>query len=170
MANEELLNPGLWSDTLEPMRQDNWILEFPDINGNQIPAYTCVTAGRPKQSTDEVEINFLNNTSYYKGKTKWETLDVTLRTPIDAALALRVMEWLQLQHDDETGIDGYKSEYAKTVTLKMLSPYGTTIEEWTLIRTWVPSSDLGSLDYSSADPVEVSLTLRFDRAKLVRSV
>ena len=70
MANEELLNPGKWSDNLQPMRQDNWFLEFPDINGNSIPAYTCMTAGRPKLSNEEVEVPFMNNTAYFKGKSK----------------------------------------------------------------------------------------------------
>jgi|MGYP003958241799 hypothetical protein len=166
MANEDLLNPGKWSDNLQPMRQDNWFLEFPDVNGNQIPAYTCMSAGRPKLSNEEVEIPFMNNTAYFKGKSKWETLDIVLRTPISEALALRVMEWIMLHHDAESGVDGYKSEYAKDITLKLTSPLGTTIESWRLHQCWITNSDFGSLDMSSADAVEISLTLRFDYAVL----
>ena len=71
-----------------------------------------------------------------------------------------------LHHDAQTGVDGYKSEYAKDITLKLVSPLGTTIESWRLHQCWIANSDWGDLSMDSADPVEINLTLRFDYAVL----
>ena len=138
------------------------MLEFPDINGQQWPSYTCQTAGRPKMSNEKTEIKVVNNTAYFKGSSTWDTIDVTLLDPISEPSSRRVYEWLLLHHNSKTGVDGYKSEYAKDITLKMLSPLGTTIQEWKLHRAWIENADFGDLDYSSSEPLNVSITLAYD--------
>lgn len=152
-----------WSDDLEPIRQDRWILELDAVG---IPAYVVKTAGRPKVTSEETEISFVNNTAYFKGKTKWDTIDITLLNPISPSSAKKVYEWLLLCHQQKEGIDGYKSEYAKNLKLKLLSPLNTTIESWTLHKAWPNNIDFGSLDMSSGEPVETTMTLRYDYATL----
>lgn len=159
------LNPNKWSDSLQPKTQNRWIL---NIDG--IPTFLIRTTGRPKMTNDEFEMPYINNTSYFKGLSKWETMDITLVDSIETAASKALMDWLLLHHDQATGVDGYKAEYTKNVTLKLISPLGTTIEEWSLKNVWMTNIDLGSLDYTSGDPIEISLTLRFDDAKLTSVV
>lgn len=158
MANERFIG---WQD-YEPKKQDRWILTIDGID-----AWVIRTSGRPKFTNAEVEIPHVNNTRYIKGKTTWESIDITTHDPISPAASRQFMEWALLHHDSATGVDGYKEEYAKDISVKMLSPLGTTIEEWVLHGAWLTNVDFGNLDMSSAEPVEISATIRYDWADLV---
>lgn len=153
--------PLKWSNSLEPKRQDRWIMQ---ING--IDAFNMRTSGRPKVTSDEIEIPFINNTAYFKGKTKWDPIDVTLLDAISPAASKSVVEWLLILHDQKTGVDGYKAEYARNISLSLLSPLNTVVEKWKIHKSWPTNIDFGTLDMASAEPVEISMTLRYDWAEL----
>ena len=48
----------------------------------------------------------------------------------------------------------------------MLGPVGDVVEEWTLKGAWIQTAAFNDLDFSSSDPVEISVTLRYDYAIL----
>ena len=48
----------------------------------------------------------------------------------------------------------------------MLGPVGDIIEKWTLNGTYIQDAAFGDLDFASSDPVEITLTLRYDYAIL----
>jgi hypothetical protein len=49
----------------------------------------------------------------------------------------------------------------------MLDPTGVVIERWILVNAFPTSADFGSVGYGTDGPVEVSMTLKMDRAILV---
>ena len=57
--------------------------------------------------------------------------------------------------------------YKKDVTFNVLGPVGDKVEEWTLKGTYISNATFGDLDWANAtDPVDITLTLRFDYAIL----
>ena len=76
------------------------------------------------------------------------------------------MEWIRLSHESVKGRDGYSDMYKKDITFNLLGPVGDIVEEWILKGTYIESVDFGELDYSSTDPAEITMTLKYDFAIL----
>ena len=131
-----------------------------------IPAFTIKTMQRPQITFDEVTMEHMNVTRYVKGKGRWQTLQCTLYDPIVPSAAQAVMEWVRLGHESVTGRDGYSDFYKKDVTFHVLGPVGDVVEEWTLKGAFIQDATFGDLDFASSDPVEITLTLRYDYAIL----
>jgi hypothetical protein len=146
----------------EPKKQNRFILRFPSPLG--IQEWFVKTASRPKYTSEETEIQFLNTSTFVVGRFTWETIDVTFRDPIGPSAAQAIMEWVRLHSESVTGRQGYAAGYKKDVELELLDPTGVVIEKWILQGTMLTSADFGSLDYSTSDIAEITGTLRFDRA------
>ena len=145
----------------EPKLKNRFIM---DIDG--IPAYTIKTAQRPQITFEEVTLEHMNITRYVKGKGRWQQLQITLYDPIVPSAASAVIEWIRLHHESATGRDGYQDFYKKNINFQVLGPVGDIIEKWTLNGTFIVDASFGDLDFSSSDPVEITLTLRYDYAIL----
>jgi hypothetical protein len=154
-ANDIMFTP------FEPKMKNRFIMQ---IDG--IPAYMIKTANRPQITFDEVELNHMNVKRYVKGKGSWQELAITLYDPVVPSAAQAVMEWVRLSHESVTGRDGYSDFYKKDVNVQVLGPVGDVVEEWTLKGTWIKDANFGDLDFSSGDPTEIQLSLRYDYAIL----
>ena len=154
-ANDVMFTP------FEPKLKNRFIM---NIDG--IPAYVIKTANRPQITFDEVELNHMNVKRFVKGKGTWQTLQITLYDPIVPSAAQAVMEWVRLGHESVTGRDGYSDFYKKDCTFNVLGPVGDVIEEWTLKGAWIQDASFGDLDFGSSDPVDITVTLRYDYAIL----
>ena len=63
-------------------------------------------------------------------------------------------------------IDETYADYKKNVNFQVLGPVGDIVEKWTLYGTYIQDAAFGDLDFSASDPVEITLTLRYDYAIL----
>lgn len=149
----------------EPKKQNRFILRFPSSLG--INEWFVMSASRPKINIVDVEIPFLNTSTYVAGRFTWDAIDVTFKDPIGPSAAQALMEWVRLHAESVTGRMGYAAGYKKNVELEMLDPAGVVIEKWILEGTFLTNVDFGSLDYSSDDIAEITATLRPDRCILV---
>jgi len=131
-----------------------------------IPAYLIKTANRPQITFEEVELNHMNVKRFVKGKGVWDQMEITLYDPVVPSASQAVMEWIRLAHESVTGRDGYSDFYKKELTLQVLGPVGDVVEEWTLKGAWIVTANFGDLDFSSNDPADITLTLRYDYAIL----
>ena len=131
-----------------------------------VPAYMIKAAKRPSIQFEEIVLDHINVKRYIKGKGAWQPIDVTLYDPVVPLAAQAVMEWVRLSHESVTGRDGYSDFYKKDVTFNLLGPVGDVVEEWVLKGTYIEMADFGELDYSSTDPAEIMLTLKYDYAIL----
>jgi hypothetical protein len=145
----------------EPKTKNRFIMY---IEG--VPAYLIKTAKRPSIQFEEIVLDHINVKRHIKGKGTWQPIDVTLYDPVVPSGAQSVMEWIRLSHESVTGRDGYSDFYKKDVTFNLLGPVGDVVEEWVLKGTYIESADFGELDYSSSDPAEITLSLRYDYAIL----
>lgn len=149
----------------EPKKQNRFIFSFPSNMG--IQSWFVVSSKRPTITIDEVEIPFLNTSTWVAGRFRWDAIDITLRDPIGPSASQAIMEWVRLHAESVTGRMGYAAGYKKNVTLEMLDPTGVVIERWKLVNTMLTSSDFGTLDYNSGDLIDITCNMRFDRAILV---
>lgn len=158
----ELLDPTeIFFTSFEPKMQNRFLMY---VEG--IPSFLVRTSGRPSFTNGEVVLDHINVERVVKGKTRWQSLDITLYDPVVPSGAQAVMEWLRLHHESVTGRDGYSDFYKKDITLNTLGPVGDKVEEWTLKGAFIMDGDFGSLDWSAEDVTEISLTLRYDYAIL----
>ena len=145
----------------EPKLKNRFIM---NIDG--IPAYLIKTANRPQITSEEVMLEHMNVTRYVKGKSKWQTMDITLYDAVVPSAAQAVMEWIRLSHESVTGRDGYADFYKKDVVINTLGPVGDKIEEWQLKGAFIQTANFGELSFENVAPVEITCTLRYDYAIL----
>ena len=158
----ELLDPSeIMFTPFEPKTQNRFIMY---IEG--IPAFTIKAMARPTIQFDEVVLEHINVKRYVKGKGAWQPLEITLYDPIVPSASQAVMDWVRQHHESVTGRQGYSDFYKKDITFNLLGPVGDIIEEWTLKGTFIQSSNYGTKDYGTSDPVEIGLTLQYDYAIL----
>jgi hypothetical protein len=146
----------------EPKKKNRFIFRFPTPLG--IQEWFVSSGSRPSITIEEVEIPFLNTSTYVAGRFNWETIDVTFRDPIGPSAAQALMEWVRLHAESVTGRMGYAAGYKKDVELELLDPTGVVIEKWILQGTFLTNVNFNDLDYSSSDVADISATLRFDRS------
>ena len=145
----------------EPKLANRFIME---IDG--IPSYMVKTANRPKLESEVVELDHINLKRKIKGKSNWTDITITLYDPIVPSGAQSVMEWIRTGHESITGRDGYADFYKKNIDFYMLGPVVDKVEQWKLVGAWISSAEFGDVDWSSNDPVMITLTLTYDYAIL----
>ena len=136
------------------------------MNVDGINAYLIKAMNRPTLESDEVVLEHMNVTRYVKGKSRWQPLEIMLYDPVVPSDAQQVIERIRLHHESVTGRDGYSDFYKKDITFNLLDPVGAVVEEWELKGAYIQSANFGDLAFDSSDPVEISLTLRYDYAIL----
>lgn len=149
----------------EPKKQNRFIIRFPSSLG--INEWFVISSSRPKIQIGEVEIPFLNTSTWVAGRFTWDAIDVTFKDPIGPSAAQALMEWVRLHAESVTGRMGYAAGYKKDIELEMLDPTGVVVEKWILQGSMLTNVDFGSLDYSSEDIAEITATIRMDRCILV---
>ena len=158
----ELLEPqDIMFTPFEPKLKNRFIMQIDGIN-----AYLVKSMNRPSIESDEVILEHMNVTRYVIGKSRWHPLEIMLYDPVVPSAAQQVMEWVRLHPESVTGRDGYSDFYKKNVTFNLLDPVGAVVEEWELKGAYIQSANFGDLAFDSSDPVEISLTLRYDYAVL----
>ena len=149
----------------EPKRKNRFILTVPSSLG--INSWYVESTTRPKVTIKDVEIPFLNTSTYVAGRFNWESMDVTFRDPIGPSESQALMEWVRLHAESVTGRMGYAAGYKKDVDLEMLDPTGVAVEKWILQGVFLTSVDFDSLRYSEDGLITVKATMRPDRCILV---
>ena len=124
------------------------------------------TANRPKLESEVVELDHINLKRKIKGKSNWTDITITLYDPIVPSGAQSVMEWIRTGHESITGRDGYADFYKKNIDFYMLGPVGDKVEQWKLVGAFISSAEFGDVDWSSNEPVMITLTITYDYAIL----
>jgi len=146
----------------EPLKKNRFIFRFPSELG--IQEWWISSASRPKYTSTETEIPFLNTSTFVAGRFTWDSMQITFRDPIGPSATQALMEWVRLHSESVTGRQGYAAGYKKDVELEMLDPTGVVVQKWILQSTHLNDADFGSLDYSSNDLADITCQIRFDRA------
>lgn len=129
-----------------------------------------VSFARPQVSFGDIVVDVYNSKVKLAGKPEWGDVAVVLRDDAAGNVTKLVGEQLQKQFDfmeqssAASGID-----YKFITRLEMLDG-GNGVNEPTVLETWelygcfIQNATYGDMNYSSNDPVQISLTLKFDNA------
>ena len=155
-------------------RKFRYTISFSSKNGawEEIPESYVKTASRPQLEVDELEIQFLNASTWIPGKARWQPLNITyIDVAGDAMKGL--YNWAatiyNFQKYGEKGVELYQSErkgWTGTGLLGIYDGCGNVVEKWTLNGCFIQSINFGDLDYGSNEECTIDLTIRFDRAFL----
>lgn len=128
-----------------------------------------VTAGRPQQQYNNTPLHSYNNVVYIAQKPEWQPIEIVLRDDITNAATSVVSNQLQLQmnHYNQNAARA-GSNYKFQILLQTLDGQMTAdvniLEEWFLEGCYIESVQYDSLDYSSSEPVQITLSIRYDNA------
>ena len=168
--------PHFWSDSMsEPKKAYNWVMTF-----NGVPQWMLPPASKPNFSVTESSHSFLGHTFYHPGRVEWQPIDITLGDPVQPDAAASMMNLLrQMGYDYPDGrgyADGRKGRGPTGISKKravqamgetkitQLNADGEALEEWRLVNPFITKAEFGSLDYSSDEMVDVSISIRYDYA------
>ena len=149
----------------EPKRKNRWLFRFPSELG--IQEWWLQSGARPSITQNEVEIPFLNTSTWVIGRFTWDPITLVLRDPIGPSASQAVMEWVRLHSESITGRQGYAAGYKKDIEVEMLDPSGVVVEKWVLQSTMATNVSFGDLAMDDDSLADISVDLRFDRAILV---
>lgn len=147
----------------EPQRTNNWsfITSLPEgniinlsVNGMALPNWTL----------NETVLNYANEQRFVASKATIATSTLTLKDFVDIGTFTAVYNWFKKVYDPTTGAIGFATQYKQTAHIILWGPDGSTERSWRLIGTWPQSLNHGNLSMAGSDNVEISVTLRFDKA------
>ena len=125
---------------------------------------------RPEVSFDDVTIDVYNSKVRLAGKHSWSDITVNIRDDALGNVSKLVGEQLQRQFDffDQSSA-GSGIDYKFTTRCEMLDGGNGTetpqvLETWEMYGCFIQSANYNQVQYSSSDPVQITLTIRFDNA------
>jgi hypothetical protein len=125
---------------------------------------------RPNVNFNPITVDVYNSKIYLQGKPEWQESTINLRDDSSGSVTKLVGQQVQKQYDfleqasAPSGID-----YKFQLLYEMLDGgNGTTavtvLEAWELDGCFLSQVDWGDMAYSSNDPVQIALTIKFDNA------
>ncbi len=142
------------------------VFNFGPIAGGIELTQQVVTAGRPSVSHNPVTVHSYNSTMYYQGKHEWQPIEVQVRDDVTNAVSRLIghQEQKQINHFAQTSpLAG--SNYKFEMFLETLDGGNDAVlEQWHLEGCFLSDIKWGDNDYSSADAVQIGLTIRYDNA------
>ncbi len=150
----------------EPQRSNNWSLEIPldDVGDQLILIYSQRKIDLPSSSNSAQTINYANEARFVAGPASFGTLSLGVRDFVDIGTANAIIKWRRSVYNPETGSIGLAKNYKKNGDLIVSSPDNSISRVWKLIGLWPETDNFGSLTHDSAGFVDISVTLRYDRA------
>lgn len=132
---------------------------------------------RPKLSHEEVVLDSYNSKAYVAGKHTWEQVTIVLRDDVSNNITKLVGSQIQRQMDHRqqktptggspTGGTLAGSDYKFNTLIETLDGNSVTpLEVFHLEGCFIQNVDYGQTDYTSSEPVQITLTVRFDNCLL----
>ena len=131
-----------------------------------VPAFLIKKVTRPSVTFGEIVLDHVNTKRKLQGKMDWNDISMTLYDPITPSGAEAVMEWVRLGYQSATGFAGYAVNYKKNVVIDGLDPAGNICEKWEIHGAFPLSTEMGEYDWANDQPLEITLTLKYDWALL----
>lgn len=158
---------------LHPKVKNKWMVQFINIGtvGSRDLACQATTMSRPKINFAEVELHRYNSISWYAGKHTFDPLSMTIQDNYSNGASRSIQSQLERQQK-LIGADSGPflasapdaNTYKFAIKLTQLDGGTVVLEEWNYEGCFITGADYQELDYSSSDPVNIMLTIRYDNA------
>jgi len=161
----------------DPKRNFRFIVEFGGINATPggAVAWYAKTVAKPSFTIANAEHKYLNHTFYYPAGVTWNPITITMVDPVDPDMAATfsdiIVQGGYSPPTDTTSLGTMSKAKAASalgaVTVTQIDSDGNPLETWTLWNPFIEDIKYGeSLDYTNAELTEVSITLRYDWARV----
>jgi hypothetical protein len=160
----------------DPKRQFRFTVEFQGIQAAQGGAmlWYAKTVSKPSFAIASSEHKYLNHTFYYPGSVTWNDVAVTLVDPVDpdmtATISDIVVQSGYSPPTDSTSLSTMSKAKAAgalgTIIITQIDSDGNPLETWTLWNSFLTEVKYGDLAYGTDDLTEMSLTLKYDWARV----
>ena len=161
----------------DPKRNFRFIVEFGGINATPggAVAWYAKTAQKPSFAIANAEHKYLNHTFYYPAGVTWNPITITMVDPVDPDMAATfsdlIVEGGYSPPTDTTSLQTMSKAKATSalgaVTVTQIDSDGNALETGTLWNPFIEDIKYGdSLDYTNAELTEISVTLRYDWARI----
>jgi len=170
-------NFGENSELKDPKRNFRFTVEFQGIQAAQGGAklWYAKTATKPSFAINAAEHKYLNHTFYYPGNVTWNDITVTMVDPVEPDMSATLSAIVEgsgykppANSEDRSSISKAKSAASLgTVIITQLDSDGNPLETWTLWNSFLTEVKYGdSLEYGNDDLTELSVTIKYDWARL----
>lgn len=150
-----------------PQHQNNWMIEIAGLDGDDkdLVVLSLMTLSLPPEKNNVVVLEYGNEQRKVAGKAIFDDIPLKVRDYVDREVRAALMRWRRQVYDTTTGNVGLPSEYKKTAEIILQATNGTQLRTARLIGVWPSALNPGTLDMASDAPVEIELTLTYDRAE-----
>jgi len=175
---------AFWSDNFagetelkDPKRKFRFRVEFGGIQGGATGGQTlwyAKTATKPSFQINSAEHKYLNHTFYYPGSVTWQEVTVTMVDPTDPDMAATLSAIVEAggysppadSTDFTTMSKSSAAQALGTVIVTQMDAAGNDLEQWTLWNAFITEVKYGDLEYGADDLSELSVTLKYDWARI----
>jgi hypothetical protein len=160
----------------DPKRKFRFTVEFQGVAaaiGGAILWY-AKTVSKPSFQIASSEHKYLNHTFYYPGSVTWQDVSLTLVDPVDpdmtATLTDIIVQSGYSPPSDTNSLSTMSKAKAAgalgTVIITQIDSDGKPLETWTLWNSFITEVKYGDLEYGGDDLTEMSVTLKYDWARV----
>lgn len=157
----------------ELQRPNNALLYIVNLagNANNIVTLSLASFPLPKETSNVIEIPFLNEKRKFAGLVSYDDLTVIFNDYVDKETARLLHQWRNLVKDPVTGKMGNKRDYAKIARMVKYGPDGQSDREYECQGVWPSAIDGGEIDFGNdGDGLKINMTLTIDKAIYVPAV
>ena len=172
-------NFGAQTDTLlkDPKRKFRFTVEIQGIDAGATGGaamWYAKTVSKPSFQIAAAEHKYLNHTFYYPGSVTWQDVTLTLVDPANpdmtATLSDIVVQSGYTPPTNATSLSTMSKAKAAgalgSVIITQIDADGNPVETWTLMNSFITDLKYGDLAYGEDDLIELSLTLKYDWARV----
>ena len=142
-----------------------------------IPVWVVKTVTKPSVEINTITHTYLNHEFKFPGRVVWNgEITATLADPLAPDLAKTLIDTVRAsgyQYPDQPNAIATTSKskalaaIGGAVVIAQIDPEGRPVEEWTLKNAWISSVSFGdTLDYTSDEATELSITIKYDWAEM----
>lgn len=153
---------------LMPKLQNRFRIKFEFSNGQFITG-NVMTVTKPTLQFDPVEIHAYNSRIYIPGKHAWNPINIVIRDDVSNSAVKAIDAQLERQINMATQSVPLAAGAFKfrTVIETLDGTNGTApgvIDFWSLSGCYFENVEYGNNDYSTAEPVQITIVLKYDNA------
>jgi len=161
----------------DPKRNHRFIVEFGGINATPggAVAWYAKSAAKPSFNITSAEHNYLGHKFYYPGSVTWNAISITMVDPVDPDMSATFSDIITqggyAPPTDTTSLGTISKAKAAaalgSITITQLDSDGNPLETWTLWNPFIDDIKYGdSLDYGNVELTEITISLKYDWARI----
>jgi len=170
-------NFGENSQLKDPKRKFRFSVEFQGIDAGATGGaamWYAKTVTKPSFQINAAEHKYLNHTFFYPGNVTWQDITLTLVDPVNpdmtATLSDIVVQSGYSPPTNATSLTTMSKAKAAgalgAVIITQIDAQGAPVDTWTLWNAFITEVKYGELAYGEDDLIEMSVTLKYDWARV----